>query len=404
MKNACLNSAFSGVIRAVTTSASPVTFAMTSGSLPTGLSMTAAGKVLTISGTATAVGAFSFTIRATLGTGEYAAKQYTINVAEIAQNSLPDGEVGVAYSEQLTVNGPTTGAEVWSISAGTLPLGLSMNTATGLISGIPSGDGVAVFTVCFTNDWMSCCKEFQIGVVAYFDWGDGLVVVNQYSGTALAEGSECSATGQAIGCVGSPPQVPSGPGGTVSTAIWAILPKSWDGRTLSAEVEFSGQPQCKRLIAPLISLSCSFNVNASIVASTTYNNGSGPNPPTDFIQTDDGNIVIPATDAVVETTATSQAGPFNKGQTGVVFTVADITGFAGTNNITIKGAGLFQITGILGNQITATYLNVDYNGDNRSVAIGAIVTRRTSFNTMKFITSGAAFGGSYVAASNFSVA
>jgi len=63
-------------------------------------------------------------------------------------NTAPDGEVGDAYSHQYTADGDTP--ITWSIISGTLPAGLSMDSA-GLISGTPTADGSYQFTVQASN-------------------------------------------------------------------------------------------------------------------------------------------------------------------------------------------------------------------------------------------------------------
>ncbi|WP_375433283.1 fibronectin type III domain-containing protein [uncultured Friedmanniella sp.] len=61
----------------------------------------------------------------------------------------PSGEVGVAYSRQLTVTDGTA-PFVWSVSAGTLPAGLTLSS-TGLLSGTPTVAGTSTFTVQVTD-------------------------------------------------------------------------------------------------------------------------------------------------------------------------------------------------------------------------------------------------------------
>jgi large repetitive protein len=62
----------------------------------------------------------------------------------------PSGEVNVAYSDQLTVTGGTS-PYVWSLSAGTIVLGLTLNSSTGLMSGTPTTAGGYTFTVKVTD-------------------------------------------------------------------------------------------------------------------------------------------------------------------------------------------------------------------------------------------------------------
>ena len=54
----------------------------------------------------------------------------------ITTTSLTGGQVGVAYSQTLAATGGT-GAYTWQLTSGTLPSGLGLNAASGLISGTP---------------------------------------------------------------------------------------------------------------------------------------------------------------------------------------------------------------------------------------------------------------------------
>ena len=104
------------------------------------------------------------------GTGNYCGKaehyftisESTAAAPSITTSSLPDGKVGEAYSQTLTANGTTP--IKWSISGGALPDGLSLNKDTGEISGTPTADGTAKFTVKATNSAGSNTKELSITI------------------------------------------------------------------------------------------------------------------------------------------------------------------------------------------------------------------------------------------------
>ncbi|MFG1886138.1 fibronectin type III domain-containing protein [Micromonospora sp. NPDC049102] len=64
----------------------------------------------------------------------------------------PPGKAYVAYQYQLTVAGGTS-PFVWSVSAGSLPAGLSLDPATGLLSGTPTASGTFPFTVRVTDSF-----------------------------------------------------------------------------------------------------------------------------------------------------------------------------------------------------------------------------------------------------------
>jgi len=59
---------------------------------------------------------------------------------------LPDGIIGESYSAALTAEGGTP-SYTWSISDGSLPDGLNLNSADGVISGAPETEGTSTFTV-----------------------------------------------------------------------------------------------------------------------------------------------------------------------------------------------------------------------------------------------------------------
>lgn len=142
----CQNASYS---QQVTTNSNATTFAIV-GTLPTGLTLSQAGNTATISGTPTTFGAYSFAIVATAGSSSV-ADAYIFTVVGISTASpLTDGDVGTPYSETLAVNG-ITGTLTWSVISGALPDGLSLNAATGEISGTPTLDGAFVFVIQVSN-------------------------------------------------------------------------------------------------------------------------------------------------------------------------------------------------------------------------------------------------------------
>jgi len=85
-----------------------------------------------------------------LGQSDTLALSITINQPpplNITTSSLPAGSIGQAYNQTVAATGGT-GARTWSISAGTLPLGLNLDETTGVISGTPIlPAGTSNFTV-----------------------------------------------------------------------------------------------------------------------------------------------------------------------------------------------------------------------------------------------------------------
>jgi len=130
---------------------SPYTWSLASGSLPAGLTLSTAGV---ISGTPTASGSFSFTVKATdsASSPQSASGSESITVAaaavipiQLTTSSLPGGTVSTAYSATLTASGGTS-PYIWSVVSGSLPAGLSLSS-TGVISGAPTTTGTSAFSV-----------------------------------------------------------------------------------------------------------------------------------------------------------------------------------------------------------------------------------------------------------------
>jgi uncharacterized repeat protein (TIGR01451 family) len=126
----------------------PYTWSVTGGSLPAGLSLSAAGV---LSGTPTASGASSFTVQAadSESPAETATQALTLTVNQppvvVSTTALPGGTVGVAYSQQLAASGGVAPYS-WSVEGGSLPAGLSLSAA-GVLSGTPTAAGAFAFTV-----------------------------------------------------------------------------------------------------------------------------------------------------------------------------------------------------------------------------------------------------------------
>ncbi|MDZ5635965.1 putative Ig domain-containing protein, partial [Janthinobacterium sp. GMG1] len=152
----------SSAIVAYGSSANPLTLSLSGGAatsvaIASGAShgtATASGTSITYTPTAGYGGPDSFTYTASNGVGTSAPATVTITVSgptiTIAPSTVPAGSVATAYSQTVTAaNG--TGPYTYAISAGSLPAGLSLNTATGTLSGTPTAGGVFNFTLRATD-------------------------------------------------------------------------------------------------------------------------------------------------------------------------------------------------------------------------------------------------------------
>lgn len=147
---ATVGTAYSATL-AATGGAGALSWALSQGTLPQGLSLSTAGV---LAGTPTAAGKSSFSVTVTDAaktTSAAAALTLTVNAAApvalaITTTSLPSATAGSAYSTTLAATGGTT-PYTWSLASGsTLPAGLALSAA-GVISGSPTASGTSNFTV-----------------------------------------------------------------------------------------------------------------------------------------------------------------------------------------------------------------------------------------------------------------
>ncbi|MGA8087139.1 MAG: putative Ig domain-containing protein [Terracidiphilus sp.] len=121
---------------------SPYKWALNGGLLPTGLSLNASAGTITGTPTASAnATALKFTVT---DSGNPAQSQsVTLNLTissaalTITTTSLPNGQVGSAYSATLAASGGTS-PYMWTLTSGSLPTGLSLNASAGTITGTPT--------------------------------------------------------------------------------------------------------------------------------------------------------------------------------------------------------------------------------------------------------------------------
>ena len=127
----------------------PITFAVTNGSLPPGLSLSAGGL---LSGTPTAAGTYNFEVTATDSLGCQGVKQYALSVGcpaiSVDPAAMPSGTVGTPYSQTISATGGNPPYSFNMIS-GALPNGLSF--AAPVISGTPTAAETRDFTVRVTD-------------------------------------------------------------------------------------------------------------------------------------------------------------------------------------------------------------------------------------------------------------
>ncbi|HEX3958555.1 MAG TPA: putative Ig domain-containing protein, partial [Trebonia sp.] len=136
-------------------SASGQTLTYTATGLPAGLSINSGTGLIT--GTATAAGTSTVTVTATDTTGAHGSASFTWTVNSATGHTVTvtnpgsqAGTVGSAASLQISASDSASGQTLTYTASG-LPAGLSINSATGLISGTPTTAATSTVTVTATD-------------------------------------------------------------------------------------------------------------------------------------------------------------------------------------------------------------------------------------------------------------
>jgi hypothetical protein len=140
-----------------------VNFTLNAGTLPSGIGLAANG---TLSGTTAQTGSFPLTVKATDANGCLGVSaSYTLVInppscptitVNPASATLPVGRAGTPYNQTFTQTGGA-GTATFSVSAGSLPTGLTLSTG-GALAGTPTVNGTFNFTVRAT-DQNNCMGE-----------------------------------------------------------------------------------------------------------------------------------------------------------------------------------------------------------------------------------------------------
>src|SRR5439155_24324950 len=161
-------------------------------SLPSELSLNS--DTVDNTGTPTSSGTSSFTVKVTDANSKNATKGLSIMLAtppSITTTTLSAGVQNLTYSTTLAANGGTT-PYTWSITSGTLPSGLGLNSSTGVISGTPTVLGTSSFTVQVTDaNSQSATQGLSITIAPAGGGGAiGLVQSAAAQGTSVASLSQ----------------------------------------------------------------------------------------------------------------------------------------------------------------------------------------------------------------------
>jgi hypothetical protein len=162
------------------------------GDLPPGLSLNSSTGAIT--GTPTTPGHYTFVAQVQDAAATVYTASFSITVLSRLfrkHKAIRPGEVGLTYSFTFMVAG-NTGSVTWSVVSGNLPAGLSLDTSTGIVSGVPTADsnglgGISYFTLRATDGGSGESVDLPSSILIYealhmpgFPDGVPVIVRGQY--------------------------------------------------------------------------------------------------------------------------------------------------------------------------------------------------------------------------------
>ncbi|MCA8916229.1 MAG: putative Ig domain-containing protein [Planctomycetes bacterium] len=197
--------------------ATPYAWAVISGALPPGITLTPGTPSATLGGNPTTAGTYNFTLRVDDSGAQYASRSYTINVLSgslsITTTSLPNGQQGTTYTQSVTATGGTQSGYSWTVQSGSLPTGLSLvsGTPAASIQGTPTAVGAFNFTLRVQDSASnSTTQAFSVNITA---------APLSITTTTLPAGTEGAAYSQSVTATGG-----TGAGYTWSVIVGALPP------------------------------------------------------------------------------------------------------------------------------------------------------------------------------------
>lgn len=243
----------------------PYTWALTSGAPPDGLSLKSSG---TISGTPLTPGTFSFSVKATDGSGGSATASFSAKVLpselQITTTELPPGVLGSDYPQQLFAATGGIGPYVFAVTTGSLPTGLTLTNA--VLGGTATAGGDFNFTVTVADSANTTATgNFKITIRTTTN---DLLLSTSALGFSLTAGSTIAPDPQTVTVKAS------SQGSTLTYSVVAPLSANWlrvsaGSGTAPSSIQFAVSPAAFALAASPSPVAVAVNCLSGACAGTS---------------------------------------------------------------------------------------------------------------------------------------
>ncbi|MFM6981625.1 MAG: Ig domain-containing protein [Microbacteriaceae bacterium] len=164
------------------------TYSISDGALPEGVTLNESTGEIT--GTPAATGVFNFTVTAANEFGQTTLGSFELTITEAP--GWTDSELeasilrGVRYTDSIVAHG--TPSPTYSVASGMLPAGLTLNTATGELSGTPTRLGEYSFSIAATGEGYRLTTEvFEFSIEQSPEFTGTYSVASLIVGDSLAD-------------------------------------------------------------------------------------------------------------------------------------------------------------------------------------------------------------------------